>query len=111
MEKAFDTAAAMNLLAEGLLKANPANPDVPMWTVEDFDKESRGERYARESWENHPLFKRAGLKSKWSKPYKNPLESFRGLTQDQIREKLKPKPIEEKVEVIDPKDFPTDETQ
>ena len=111
MEKAFDTAAAMKLLSEGLLKANPANPDVPMWTVEDFDKESRGERYSRETWEKHPLFTRTGRKGKWSKPYKNPLESFRGLTQDQIREKLKPKPIEEKVEVIDPKDFPTDETQ
>ena len=46
MEKAFDTAAAIKLLSEGLLKDNPANPDVPMWTVEDFDEEPRGVRYA-----------------------------------------------------------------
>tara|TARA_R100000781_G_C4030018_1_gene110294 strand:- start:351 stop:680 length:330 start_codon:yes stop_codon:yes gene_type:complete len=109
MEKAFDTAAAMKLLSEGLLKANPANPDVPMWTVEDFDKEPRGLRYSRETWEKHPACQKAGMK--WKRIYKNPLESFRGLTQDQIRERLQPKPIEEKVEVIDPKDFPTDETQ
>ena len=43
----------------------------------------------------------------WRRVYRNPLESFRGLTQEEIRAKLKPNALEEKVEVIDPKDFPT----
>ena len=107
MEQAFNAAAAMKLLSEGLLKDNPANPDVPMWTVEDFDEEPRGVRYARECWEKHPACQKAGIK--WPRVYKNPLEEFRGLTKDEIREKLKPKPIEEpEIEIISPKDLPTE---
>ena len=102
MERAFDTAAAMKLLSEGLLKENPSNPNVPMWTVEDFDQEPRGLRHSRETWEKHPLYKRVGKKCLWSKPYENPLEAFRGLTQSQIREKLKPKEIEAENIVDDP---------
>ena len=105
MQRAFDSAAALKLLSEGLLKANPSNPDVPMWTVEDFDEEPKGERYARETWEKHPACQKAGMP--WRRVYRNPLESFRGLTQEEIRAKLKPNALEEKVEVIDPKDFPT----
>jgi hypothetical protein len=105
MERAFDSAAALKLLSEGLLKANPSNPDVPMWTVEDFDEEPKGLRYSRETWEEHPACQKAGMP--WKRVYRNPLESFRGLTQEEIREKLKPNALEEKVEVIDPKDFPT----
>jgi len=105
MQRAFDSAAALKLLSEGLLKANPSNPDVPMWTVEDFDEEPKGERYSRRIWEKHPACQKAGMP--WRRVYRNPLESFRGLTQEEIRAKLKPNALEEKVEVIDPKDFPT----
>ena len=58
MQRAFDSAAAMKLLSEGLLKANPSNPDIPMWTVEDFDEEPRGLRYSRQTWEKHPACQR-----------------------------------------------------
>ena len=105
MQRAFDSAAAMKLLSEGLLKANPSNPDVPMRTVEDFDEEPKGLRYSRQTWEKHPACQKAGMP--WRRVYRNPLESFRGLTQEEIRAKLKPNALEEKVEVIDPKDFPT----
>ena len=105
MEKAFNPAAARRILIDGLLKPNPANPDIPMWTVEDFDTEPIGVKHARETWEKHPACYKAGMM--WTRIYKNPLEEFRGLTQDQIREKLAPPPFEEKVEVIDPKDLPT----
>ena len=105
MQRAFDSAAALKLLSEGLLKANPSNPDIPMWTVEDFDEEPRGLRYSRQTWEKHPACQKAGMI--WKRIYKNPLESFRGLTQEEIQAKLRPNALEEKVEVIDPKDFPT----
>ena len=108
MEKAFNSAAARRILVDGLLKPNPANPNIPMWTVEDFDDEPIGFADARRIWEKHPACTKAGIM--WTRIYTNPLEEFRGLTQDQIREKLTPS-FEEKVEVIDPKDLPTNQNQ
>tara|TARA_R100001594_G_scaffold91507_1_gene125752 strand:+ start:684 stop:1013 length:330 start_codon:yes stop_codon:yes gene_type:complete len=109
MEKAFDSAATRKILVNGLLKPNPANESIPMWTVEHFDQEPEGVRYARETWEKHPACRKAGIM--WSRVHKNPLDEFRGLTQDEIREKIIPQPFEEKVEVIDPKDLPTTTNQ
>ena len=105
MEQAFNSAAARKLLVDGLLKPNPANPNIPMWTVEDFDTEPNGFADARRIWEKHPACTKAGMI--WNRIYTNPLEEFRGLTQEEIREKITPKPFEEKVEIIDPKDLPT----
>tara|TARA_Y100000401_G_C8228191_1_gene176770 strand:- start:18 stop:338 length:321 start_codon:yes stop_codon:yes gene_type:complete len=105
MEKAFNSAASRRILVNGLTKPNPANPNVPMWTVEDFDEEPAGVKRAREEWEKHPACYKAGIL--WNRVYKNPLEEFRGLSVQEIKEKLAPKPFEEKVEIIDPKDLPT----
>ena len=42
MEPLIKKSSMTKLLKEGLIKPNPANPDIPMWTVEDFDNESPG---------------------------------------------------------------------
>ena len=105
MERAFNSAAARKLLIEGLLKKNPANEDIRMWTVEDFDEEPVNLKYSKESWLKNPLNKKLSLNNNFM--YKNPLEEFRNLTDEQIAEKLYPPIIEsdEKVEIIDPKDL------
>ena len=104
MEPLFNKSSIYKTLREGLIKPNPANPERTMWTVEDFDKESPGAKYARECWESKPAL--YGIRYP-GKRHENPLEEFRGMTQDEIREKITPKPFEEKVEVIDPKDLAT----
>ena len=104
MEPLFSKGSILKTLKEGLIKPNPANPSIPMWTVEDFDKESPGAKYARECWESKPAL--YGIRYP-GRRHENPLEEFRGMTQDEIREKLHPQFQPEEVQVIDPKDFPT----
>lgn len=102
MESLFNKASIYKTLRAGLIKPNPANPSIPMWTVEDFDTESPGTEYNRKTWEGKPALYGVG----WRYRHENPLEEFRGMTVEEIDAKINPK-FPEEVQVIDPKDFPT----
>ena len=102
MKRAFDAASTQKLIREGLIKPNPANPSIPMWTVEDFDEPTPGYKYNRRHADANP-----SIYGPWKGiEHVNPLEEFRGMTLTEIAERLHPH-HEQKVEVIDPKDFPS----
>ena len=103
MKQAFDYAASLKNLKQGLIKPNPDNPNKTMWTVEDFDIPSPGYQYQREQWE-----KFSDYYGKWPvKPHVNPLEEFRGLNVSEIEERITQQSYvqPEEVQVIDPKDL------
>ncbi len=54
MKPLFDNAFIRQTLIAGLSKPNPANPDIPMWTLEDLDKPSPGWQYCVNGANNHP---------------------------------------------------------
>jgi hypothetical protein len=54
MKTIFDPASVRRTLIAGLKKPNPANPDVPMWTLEDLDEPSPGFLYCMNGANNHP---------------------------------------------------------
>ena len=92
MESLFNNRSLILRLKKGLNSPNPANPNVPMWTLEDLDKLSPGSRYNIEQANKHlDIFPRGyqGVK-------------FKNLARQDIAPE-----ITETVEVIDPKDFPT----
>ena len=105
MQPLFNRNSILKTLKEGLIKPNPANPDIPMWTVEDFDNESPGTKYIRECWESKPALYGLGYPGK---RHENPLEEFRGMTKEEIDAKINPQFQPEEVQASpDPKDFPT----
>ena len=93
MEPLFNNLRSITLrLKKGLHTPNPANPDVPMWTLEDLDEPSPGFKYNIEQANKHlDIFPRG----------------YQGVRHKNLaRQDLAPE-ITETVEVIDPKDFPT----
>ena len=93
MEPLFKNLRSITLrLKKGLNSPNPANPDRPMWTLEDLDQIAEGSRYnieqANKHLDIHPM-------------------GYQGVKFKNLARETPPPEITESVEVIDPKDFPT----
>ena len=92
MESLFNNRSLILRLKKGLKSPNPANPDVPMWTLEELDEPSEGSRYNIEQANKHlDIFPRG----------------YQGVRFKNLARETPPPEITETVEVIDPKDFPT----
>ena len=93
MESLFSNLRSVTLrLKKGLHTPNPANPEKPMWTLEDLDKISPGAQRNIDLANKHLDIFPAGYQG----------VKFRNLARE-----TPPPEITETVEVIDPKDFPT----
>ena len=86
MEKVFDRISVIKLLKDGIKKG--------YWTLEDLDKPSPMWKEVVNSCNGHPLYIRGyqGVK-------------FENLAR--VKEPPPPPPPEEKVELTNPKDYPT----
>ena len=93
MEPLFKNLRSINLrLKKGLNSPNPANPDRPMWTLEDLDEIAEGSRRNMElANKHHDIFPRG----------------YQGVRFKNLARENPPPEIKESVEVVDPKDFPT----
>ena len=93
MEPLFSNLRSITLrLKKGLHTPNPANPDRPMWTLEDLDEIAEGSKYNIEQANKHlDIFHRG----------------YQGVRFKNLARENPPPEITESVEVIDPKDFPT----
>ena len=93
MEPLFSNLRSITLrLKKGLHTPNPANPDRPMWTLEDLDEIAEGSRRNIELANKHlDIFPRG----------------YQGVRFKNLARENPPPEITETVEVIDPKDFPT----
>jgi len=92
MESLFNNRSLILRLKKGLKSPNPANPNVPMWTLEDLDEPSEGSRYNIEQANKHLDIHPMGYQG----------VKFKNLARQDIAPEIK-----ESVEVVDPKDFPT----
>ena len=93
MEPLFNNLRSITLrLKKGLHTPNPANPKKPMWTLEDLDEIAEGSRYnieqANKHLDIHPM-------------------GYTGVRFKNLARENPPPEITESVEVVDPKDFPT----
>ena len=93
MEPLFNNLRSITLrLKKGLHTPNPANPKKPMWTLEDLDEIAEGSRYnieqANKHLDIHPM-------------------GYTGVRFKNLARETPPPEITESVEVVDPKDFPT----
>ena len=93
MEPLFNNLRSITLrLKKGLHPPNPANPDRPMWTLEDLDEIAEGSRrnieLANKHLDIHP-------------------RGYQGVRFKNLARENPPPEIKESVEVVDPKDFPT----
>ena len=103
MDRIFNYKTIRQTLVNGLIKPNPSNTNIPMWTVEDFDQLSPGTQSCIDTCNNHPKGFPRGYQGI---QYINPLEEFRGLSIEEIDAKINPQYYsEEKVQVIDPHDL------
>ncbi len=93
MEPLFNNLRSITLrLKKGLHTPNPANPDKPMWTLEDLDEISEGSKRNIELANKHlDIFPRG----------------YQGVRFKNLARETPPPEVTESVEVIDPKDFPT----
>ena len=92
MESLFNNRSLILRLKKGLNTPNPANPDVPMWTLEDLDEPSPGFKHNIEQANKHlDIFP----------------NGYQGVRHKNLARETPPPEITETVEVIDPKDFPT----
>ena len=93
MESLFSNLRSVTLrLKKGLHTPNPANPDRPMWTLEDLDEIAEGSKYNIEQANKHlDIFPRG----------------YQGVRFKNLARETPPPEIKESVEVVDPKDFPT----
>ena len=93
MEPLFNNLRSITLrLKKGLHSPNPANPDRPMWTLEDLDEIAEGSKRNIEQANKHlDIFPRG----------------YQGVRFKNLARETPPPEITETVEVIDPKDFPT----
>ena len=93
MDRLFDQTSLIKLLKNGLKKPNPKNPDRMMWTLKDLDKPSPMWKEVVNACNGHPMYVRGyqGVK-------------FQNLAR--VKEPPPP-PVEEKVELTNPKDLPT----
>ena len=88
MERVFDQLSVIRILKEGIKKG--------YWTLEDLDTPPPGWLEVVNDCKGNPLF---------PKGYQGP--EYKNLA----RIELPSKPIEEKVEVVDPRDYSTKEEQ
>ena len=93
MEPLFNNLRSITLrLKKGLHTPNPANPNRPMWTLEDLDEIAEGSKYNIDQANKHlDIFPRG----------------YQGVKFKNLARETPPPEITESVEVIDPKDFPT----
>ena len=93
MEPLFNNLRSITLrLKKGLHTPNPANPKKPMWTLEDLDEIAEGSKRNIEQANKHlDIFPRG----------------YQGVRFKNLARETPPPEITETVEVIDPKDFPT----
>jgi len=93
MEPLFNNLRSITLrLKKGLHTPNPANPDRPMWTLEDLDEIAEGSKRNIEQSNKHlDIFPRG----------------YQGVRFKNLARENPPPEIKESVEVVDPKDFPT----
>ena len=93
MEQIFSKASVIKLLKDGLKKTNPANPKKKMWTLKQLDKPPSGWTQVVEECEKNPAFP----------------NGYEGIKYINLARLSTPVPVktEEKVELTDPKDFPT----
>jgi len=93
MEPLFNNLRSITLrLKKGLHSPNPANPNKPMWTLEDLDEIAEGSKYNIDQANKHlDIFPRG----------------YQGVRFKNLARETPPPEITESVEVIDPKDFPT----
>ncbi len=92
MESLFNNRSLILRLKKGLNSPNPANPKVPMWTLEDLDEIAEGSKRNIEQANKHlDIFPRG----------------YQGVRFKNLARETPPPEIKESVEVVDPKDFPT----
>ena len=93
MESLFSNLRSVTLrLKKGLHTPNPANPKKPMWTLEDLDEIAEGSKRNIEQANKHlDIFPRG----------------YQGVRFKNLARETPPPEITESVEVVDPKDFPT----
>ena len=93
MEPLFSNLRSITLrLKKGLHSPNPANPKVPMWTLEDLDEIAEGSKRNIEQANKHlDIFPRG----------------YQGVRQKKLERESPPPEIKESIEFTDPKDFPT----
>ena len=93
MEPLFNNLRSITLrLKKGLHTPNPANPKVPMWTLEDLDEIAEVSKRNTEQANKHlDIFPRG----------------YQGVRFKNLARETPPPEITESVEVVDPKDFPT----
>ena len=93
MEPLFSNLRSITLrLKKGLHTPNPANPKRPMWTLEDLDEIAEGSRRNIELANKHlDIYPRG----------------YQGVRFKNLARENPPPEIKESVEVVDPKDFPT----
>jgi hypothetical protein len=93
MEPLFSNLRSITLrLKKGLHSPNPANPKVPMWTLEDLDEIAEGSKRNIEQANKHlDIFPRG----------------YQGVRHKNLARESPPPEIKESIEFTDPKDFPT----
>jgi len=91
MERIFDQASIIKLLKDGLQKPNPKNPDRMMWTLEDLDKPPPGWTDCVNNTKGNKAFP----------------QGYQGVEYQNLARIKEAPPPQEKVEVINPKDYPT----
>ena len=89
MKKLFDKVSLLKLLKDGLNKPNPKDPESMMWTLEDLDQPPPGWTEVVNNCKGNPAFP----------------QGYQGVKYQNLARVEEPKPIEEKVELTDPKDF------
>ena len=89
MNRIFDKVSLLKLLKDGLNKPNPKDPESMMWTLEDLDQPPPGWTEVVNNCKGNPAFP----------------QGYQGVEYRNLARVEEPKPIEEKVELTDPKDF------
>ena len=89
MKRLFDKVSLLKLLKDGLNKPNPKDPESMMWTLEDLDQPPPGWTEVVNNCKGNPAFP----------------QGYQGVEYRNLARVEEPKPIEEKVELTDPKDF------
>ena len=89
MKRIFDKVSLLKLLKDGLNKPNPKDPESMMWTLEDLDQPPPGWTECVNNCKGNPAFP----------------QGYQGVEYKNLARVEEPKPIEEKVEITNPKDF------
>ena len=89
MKRLFDKVSLLKLLKDGLNKPNPKDPESMMWTLEDLDTPPPGWTECVNNTKGNPAFP----------------QGYQGVEYRNLARVEEPKPIEEKVELTNPKDF------